>query len=90
MSYVWGTISPLLFILLNSLSNTFNPRYYTVGIISELFVKDSDKRLSSMEKPQYCMLQLTKSHNYRYVRVTERYAETFHTKKMADLVVVSS
>ena len=28
-----------------------------------------------MEKPQYCMLQLTKSHNYRYVRVTERYAE---------------
>ena len=42
-----------------------------------------------MEKAQYHVLQLTWSHIYRYVRVTERYTETLHVKKTADLVAVS-
>ena len=41
-----------------------------------------------MEKTQYRVLQVTGSH-YRYVRVMERYTETLHMKKMADLVAVS-
>ena len=55
--------------------------------LSEPFVKDSHKHLSS-----------TKSHNtacsshlithYRYARVTEKYTETLHVKKVADLVTV--
>ena len=36
--------------------------YYTVGIASEPLVKDSHNRLSSTEKPQYCLLQLTWLH----------------------------
>ena len=36
-----------------------NLRYYNVGIPSEPLVKDSHKRLSLREKPQYRVLQLT-------------------------------
>ena len=51
------------------LSQTHRPnlRYYTVGIPSEPLVKDSHNRLSSTEKTQYCLLQFTWSHIYRYV-----------------------
>ena len=41
--------------------------------LSEPLVKDSHKRLSRL---------ITQ---YRYVRVTEKYTETWHVKKMADL-----
>ena len=32
----------------------------------------------------YRVLQLTRSHIYRYVRVTEKYTETLHVKKMTE------
>ena len=43
------------------LSQTHRPnlRYCTIGIPSEPLVKDSHKRLSLTEKPQYCVLQVT-------------------------------
>jgi len=53
--------------------------------LSEPFVKDCHKRLSSTEKPQYCVL-IT---HYRYVCVTEKYTKTLYVKKMADLVAVA-
>ena len=53
--------------------------------LSEPLVKNSYKRVTSTEKPQYRVLQVR---HYRYVRVTERYTETLHVKKMADLVAV--
>ena len=57
--------------------------------LSEPLIKDSHKHLSSTEKPQYHVLQVTRSHVYRYIHVTERYTETLHMKKMADLVADS-
>ena len=51
--------------------------------LSEPLIKDSHQRLSSTEKPSHVVT------HYHYVRVTERYTETLHMKKMADLVVVS-
>ena len=69
--------------------HTFHGIRYTVGIPSEPLVKDSHKHLSSTEKPQYGVFQLMWSHIYCYVCVTERYTETLHIKKMADLVTVS-
>ena len=51
--------------------------------------KRSHKHLSSTENPQYSMLQLTWSHIYCYIRVTERYTETLHVKEMAALVANS-
>ena len=56
--------------------------------LSEPLVKDSHKRLtglSSMEKPRAPSYVIT---HYRYVCVTERYTETLHVKKMADIVAV--
>ena len=64
-------------------------RYCTVGIPLWTSRKRSHKRPSSTEKPQYHVLQLTWSHIYCYVRVTERYMEILHMKKMAALVAVS-
>ena len=66
-----------------------NPQYYTVGIPSEPLVEDGHKRLSSTEEPQYLVLQLTWSHIYRYLCVTEKYTETLHVKQMAFSVAVS-
>ena len=57
--------------------------------LSEPLVKDNHKCLSLMDKttipraPSYVIT------HYRYVHVTERYTETLHVKKMADLVAVS-
>ena len=49
-------------------------------------VKDLHKSLSSTEKPQYRVLQVTWSHiTVTYIRVMERYKEILHVKKMADL-----
>ena len=64
-----------------------NLRYCTVDIPFWTSRKRSHKRLhvSSTEKPQCHVLQLTWSHIYCYVRVTERYMETLHMKKMAAL-----
>ena len=54
--------------------------------LSEHLVKDSP---SSTEKLQYCVLQVTWSHIYHYVRVTKRYTKRLHVKKMVDLVLDS-
>ena len=61
-----------------------NLRYCTVDIPFWTSCKRSHKRLhaSSTEKPRYHVLQLTWSHIYRYVCVTERYTKTLHMKKM--------
>ena len=56
--------------------------------LSEPLVKDSHKCLSLTEKPQYHVPGHLIT-NYRYVRVTEKYTETLHVKKMADLVTVT-
>ena len=61
--------------------------------LSEPLIKDSHKRLSSTEILNHnTTIPCAPSHmitHYRYVRVTERYTETLHVKKMADLVTVS-
>ena len=59
--------------------------------LPEPLVKDSHKCLIKCDRkiPQYCVLQVTWSHIHRCVRVTERYTETLHMQKMADLVVDS-
>ena len=49
-------------------------------------VKDSHKRLTENTIPRAPSHVIT---HYRYVRVMERYTETLHVKKMADLVAVS-
>ena len=57
--------------------------------LSEPLKKDIHKRLSSTEKPQYnttCSSHLIT--HYRYIRVTEKYTETLHMKKIGDLVAV--
>ena len=60
--------------------------YYTLwAYLTEALVKGSYKRLSLTEKPQYVSHVIT---HYRYVFVTERYTETLHVKKMADLNAV--
>ena len=46
--------------------------------LSELVAKDSHKRLSSTENHN------TTCSKSRYLRITERYTETLHVKKMAD------
>ena len=54
--------------------------------LSEPLVKDSRKRST-----ENTTIPRAPSHvitHYRYVRVTERYTETLHVKKMADLVTV--
>ena len=68
---------------------------------SEPLVKDRHKRLGSPEKPQYHVLQVRWSHiTVTYVlrrdiqkrctlHFTERYTETLHMNKMADLVTLS-
>ena len=56
------------------------------GYLSELLEKDIHKCLSLTEKPQYntaCSSHLIT--HYCYVHVTEKYMETLHVKKMADL-----
>ena len=53
--------------------------------LSEPLVKDSHKCLSLTEIPRAPSHVIT---HYRYIRVTERYTETLHVKKMADLVAV--
>ena len=54
--------------------------------LSEPLVKDSHKRSTENTIPRAPSHVIT---HYRYVRVTERYTETLHMKKMADLVAVS-
>ena len=56
--------------------------------LSEPFIKDSHKHLSSTESHNTACSSHLITH-YRYVRVTEKYTETFHVKKMADLVTVT-
>ena len=56
--------------------------------LSEPLVKDSHKRPSSTENHNTRAPSHLITH-YRYVRVTERYTETLHVKKMADIVAVS-
>ena len=57
--------------------------------LSELLVKDSHKHISSTEKPQITTCSSHLITHYHYVRVTEKYMETLHVKKMADLVAVT-
>ena len=54
--------------------------------LSEPLIKDSHKRSTENTIPRAPSHVIT---HYRYVRVTERYTETLHVKKMADLVAVS-
>ena len=54
--------------------------------LSEPLVKDNHKRSAENTIPRAPSHVIT---HYRYVRVTERYTETLHVKKMADLVAVS-
>ena len=54
--------------------------------LSEPLIKDSHKHLSSTEKPQFPHVPTHMITHYHYVRVMERYMETLHVKKMADLV----
>ena len=49
-------------------------------------INDSHKRSTENTIPRAPSHVIT---HYRYVRVTERYTETLHVKKMADLVAVS-
>ena len=68
----------------NSSSYTIHCMHYGITLrayLSEPFVKESHKRLNSMEN--VCSSHLIT--HYVYVRVTERYTETLHVKKMADL-----
>ena len=53
--------------------------------LTEPLVKDSHKRLSSTEKPQYCACSSRLITHYHYVRATEIYTETLHVKKMVDV-----
>ena len=70
-------------------------RFYGITLwayLSEPLVKDSHKRPGSTEKSHYTAIPRAPSYvitHYRYVRVTGRYTETLHVKKMADLVGVS-
>ena len=57
--------------------------HYSIALWAYL-VKDSHKCLKTT-------IPCAPSHvitHYRYIRVTERYTETLHVKKMADLVTV--
>ena len=56
--------------------------------LSEPHVKDSHKRLSLTEKPANYRVLKSLYHNYRYVRVTERYTDTLHVKKMDNIVAL--
>ena len=56
--------------------------YFSVAL-----VKYSDKLLSLTEETIPCAPSHVITH-YRFVCVTERYTETLHVKKMADLVTV--
>ena len=76
------------------LSQTHRPialhcMHYSITLwayLSEPLVKDSHKRSTENTIPRAPSHVIT---HYRYVCVTERYTETLHVKKMADLVAVS-